>query len=104
MSDILSSKQPSRLVYLEAMAEGLPIVTTPAGGIPYMVEDGKSAIIVPPDDHQALADAILRLLSNSNLYRQLSAGWLSAYPSLVWDIDRRGLTQALFGRQEKLSS
>lgn len=89
---------------LEAMAEGLPMVTTPAGGIPYMVEDGESAIIVPPDDHQALADAILRLLSNSQLYRRLSAAGLSAYPRLVWDIDRRGLSQALFGRQEKLSS
>lgn len=104
MSDILSSKQPSRLVYLEAMAEGLPMVTTPAGGIPYMVEDGESAIIVPPDDHRTLADAILRLLSNSHLYRQLSAPGLSAFPHLVWDIDRRGLSQALFGRREKLSS
>jgi len=80
------------------------MVTTPAGGIPYMVEDGKSAIIVPPDDHQALADAILRLLSNSHLYRRLSAAGLSAYPHLVWDIDRRGLSHALFGRQEKPSS
>jgi glycosyltransferase involved in cell wall biosynthesis len=44
---------------LEAMASGLPIVSTAAGGIPDMVRHGEEALLVPVDDEQALAEAII---------------------------------------------
>lgn len=57
---------------IEASACGLPVVTTDAGGIPYMVEDGVSALVVPKGDWQAMAQAILRLLDDPALASRLS--------------------------------
>jgi glycosyltransferase involved in cell wall biosynthesis len=50
-------------VIIEAMASGLPVVSTTVGGIPEMVSDG-DGILVPPQDPAALADALDRALSN----------------------------------------
>jgi glycosyltransferase involved in cell wall biosynthesis len=49
---------------LEAMSSAKPLVATRAGGIPEYVEDGKTGLIVEPGDSQALADALLDLLSD----------------------------------------
>lgn len=50
------------LVFLEAMAQGKPVVGTSIGGIPEVVEDGVTGILVAPGDAAALAEAILELL------------------------------------------
>ena len=49
---------------LDAMACARPIVATAAGGIPEIVEDGVNGLLVPPRDHAALADAIVRVLKD----------------------------------------
>lgn len=58
---------------LQAMLTCLPIVTTPVGAIAEAVEDGASALIVPPRDSAALRDGLLRLADNSALAAQLGA-------------------------------
>ncbi|MBI3291371.1 MAG: glycosyltransferase, partial [Elusimicrobia bacterium] len=69
---VLSSKEEGLgSVLLEAMALGKPIAATTAGGIPEVVADGKTGLLVPPRDPQALADVILRLLRDSTLREQL---------------------------------
>lgn len=55
------------LVLLEAMAAGLPVVTTDEGAIPDMVRDGENGFICPAKDSVSIADAIRNLLDNSDL-------------------------------------
>jgi glycosyltransferase involved in cell wall biosynthesis len=59
---------------LEAMASGLPLVGTTVGGIPEIIEDGVSGVLVPPRDPAALAASFLRLLREADLRAALGAG------------------------------
>ena len=51
-------------VFMEAMATGRPVVSCSLSGIPELVRDGETGVLVPPDDPGALADAIARLAAN----------------------------------------
>ena len=62
------------VVLIEAMELGLPIVASNVGGIPDVVIDGETGILVPEKDPEALASAYKRLASNSELISQLLAG------------------------------
>jgi glycosyltransferase involved in cell wall biosynthesis len=58
---------------LDAMAYGLPVVATAAGGIPEAVEDGVSGRLVPPREPGALADALVSVLESEAVRRSLGA-------------------------------
>lgn len=58
---------------IEAFSAGLPVVTTGAGGIPHIVEDGRNGLMVEIDDPEAMASAVLSLLSDPDLSRRLIA-------------------------------
>lgn len=60
------------LSLIEAQAAGLPLVSTNSGGIPYVVTDGETGLLVPPDDDAAMADAALRLLDDPALVSRIS--------------------------------
>jgi glycosyltransferase involved in cell wall biosynthesis len=66
-----SHREGLPMVLLEAMAHGRAIVATPVGGIPSLVEDGVTGVLVPQGDAQALREAITRLLENPELRRKL---------------------------------
>lgn len=55
------------LSLLEAFAAGLPVVTTDAGGIPYMVANGETGFVVSKGDHEAMAERAIRLLADNEL-------------------------------------
>jgi glycosyltransferase involved in cell wall biosynthesis len=58
---------------IEAFACGLPVVTTRAGGIPYVVEHERNGLLVDCGDHEALAAAALRLLEDAALAQRVIA-------------------------------
>ncbi len=58
---------------LEAQAAGVSIVAFAAGGVPEVVVDGETGLLVPPGDTAALAAAVIRLLGDPNLRQQLGA-------------------------------
>jgi glycosyltransferase involved in cell wall biosynthesis len=60
-------------VLVEAMACGLPTITTAVSGIPEVVEDGVTGLIVPVDDPEATADAIERLRRDRSLAERIAA-------------------------------
>lgn len=67
-----SHSEGSPNVLLEAMAANLPIVATEVGGVPEMVTNNESALLVPPNDPRALARAISSLLTDRDLAQRLT--------------------------------
>ena len=59
-------------VLAEAMAMGLPVVSTPISGIPELIDDGEHGLLVPPRDPRALADALYRVLVDPALHQRLA--------------------------------
>ncbi len=52
-------------VLLEAMASGRPVVSTRLSGLPEIVDDGRTGLLVPPGDHAALAEAVAALITDA---------------------------------------
>jgi glycosyltransferase involved in cell wall biosynthesis len=59
-------------VLAEAMACGVPVVSTAISGIPEIIDDGVHGLLVPPRDAEALADALQRVLSDAALHARLA--------------------------------
>jgi glycosyltransferase involved in cell wall biosynthesis len=62
---------------LDAMACGRPVVATTAGGMPEVVADGRTGILVPPRDHEAMASAIVTLLTDDAARADMGAAGLA---------------------------
>ncbi len=73
------------LVYLEAGAYGLPVVGTRTGGVPDAVRDGETGFLAEPDDVKGIADALLRLLTNPELARQMGRANREWAETLSWE-------------------
>ena len=56
----------------EAMVLGVPVIATSVGGIPELIEDGVSGVLVPPKNAKMLAEAIKTVLLDKNLRDSLS--------------------------------
>ena len=97
------------LSLIEAMAASLPVVATRVGGIPDVVEEGRSGFLVPAGDDEAMAERILRLARNSALSQQLGeagcarAAALFSEERMVAEYDQmyREMTRKAPGRRER---
>ncbi len=72
------------LVAVEAMACGTPVVATRVGGLRFTVEDGEGGLLVPPRDAAALADAVRRVLGDTDLRSRLGAGARETAARFSW--------------------
>ncbi len=81
--------QPCTLI--EASACGIPVVATAVGGIPDMVHDGVDALLTPPGDATALADAVLRVVQQPELARALGRAGIDNARAYAWPAVRARL-------------
>lgn len=82
---------------LEAFASGVPVVSTDAGGVPDIVTDGQSGLLVPVGDAPALARAVLRVLDDPALAQRLAQAGLAEAQRYAWP-RVRGLWLAAYRR------
>jgi L-malate glycosyltransferase len=73
---LASIEESFPLSTLEAMAAGLPLVTTTAGGLPECVVNGETGLLVRPRDANALADALIEVATNASLRSRFGAAGL----------------------------
>lgn len=74
---------------LEAGAFGLPVVATAVGGVPHLLRDGETGLLVPDGDVVAMAAAVRRLLDEPGLAATLSANGRALAESCAWEPVRR---------------
>jgi glycosyltransferase involved in cell wall biosynthesis len=67
------------LVLMEAQQHALPVIATWIGGIPEVVQNGQSGLLVPPGDHAALGNAIVKLAGDPSLRVKLGAAGRATY-------------------------
>lgn len=71
---------------IEAMATGLCIVSTDVGGLPYLLTHEHDALLVPPDDAEAMANAIRRILTEPGLAERLSRNARATAEQFDWSV------------------
>ena len=69
---------------LESMASGVPVVSTDVGGVPFILEDGRTGLLVPPGDAQAMAAALYRLLTDEALWQSLVTASQAEVQRYAW--------------------
>lgn len=69
---------------VEAAAYGVPVVATAVGGVPYLLDDGRTGLLVPDSDAGAMADAVRRLMADPDLAATLSANGRRLAEASAW--------------------
>ena len=69
---------------LEALACQLAVVSTNVGGVPYIVEDGATALLVPPDDPEAMARSICSLIEEPALCQRIACAGRASVQQYSW--------------------
>lgn len=94
-----SISEGSPVVVMEAMACGVPIIGSRAGGISEMLVHDYSGLLVDPGDAEGLADSIIRLLSDEKLKKELSKGAVSTAEALKKNEFEDLLQKAIFSKR-----
>ncbi len=93
----LSRSEALGNVFLEAQASGCAVIATNIGGIPEIVKDQESGLLVPPDDIDASAKAIKSLLADPGLRARLSIAAKKGMERYDWQVISMAYTRALSG-------
>ena len=98
---LAGQRESTPTALLEAMTAGLPIITTPSGGIKDLVEDGVNGLIVPERDARALAEAIHTLAENAPLRAEMSIRNRARGAGFDWSAVAGTITQAYFNAEAR---
>lgn len=79
------------LVILEALSQGLPVISTPNSGAPDVLSDGVDGFIIPIRDSEALVERVARLARDRSLLRDMSEAALATARRATWDVYRQRL-------------
>jgi glycosyltransferase involved in cell wall biosynthesis len=74
------------VVFLEAMASGIPVISARAGGVPELVEHGRNGLLIEPGDAGELTELLLRLLADRPLQQRLQKAGLET--AQQFDVER----------------
>ena len=80
---------------IEAMALGFPIISTNVGGIPYLLQDKKTGLLVPPNDKKSILSTIKGLLQYPNLAESLSQNARNQSENFDWEIVKKDWKEVL---------
>jgi glycosyltransferase involved in cell wall biosynthesis len=97
---LASCNEGNPLSAMEAMAAGLPVVATAVGGVPELVTNGKSGLLVSPGDCEGLASAMLRLSRDDELRRSMARS-SAAHASQAFSADR--MARAYMNAYERIA-
>jgi glycosyltransferase involved in cell wall biosynthesis len=87
------------LVIAEAMSFGVPVIASPVGGVPELIEDGVTGILARPTDTRALTEAMLKMLTDESLRLNSSTAGLKKIKN---GYDATGFVKAVEALYEKL--
>ncbi len=73
------------IVFIEAQAVGVPVIGTNVGGIPDVIKDGETGLLVPPRSSRAIADAVIKIFQNKELAHKLVGGAKKELHRFDWD-------------------
>jgi nucleoside-diphosphate-sugar epimerase/glycosyltransferase involved in cell wall biosynthesis len=80
-----SRREGQGIAFVEAQAAGTPVIGTNVGGIPEVISDGATGLLVPPENPEALAQAILKLLREPEYAKQLAENAKRTVFRYDWD-------------------
>jgi glycosyltransferase involved in cell wall biosynthesis len=95
----ISLQEGLPIALLEAMAMKRPVIATPVGGIPEVIQDGKNGMLVSPEPEE-IAKGIITLLNDSNLRTSLAEeGYLTAKQKFNWEKTAKEFTEIYRGER-----
>lgn len=97
-----SSNDSLPTTIIEAMASGLPVVTTPVGSIPSLVQDGANGTLIKPGNASALEHAIANILKDTKLANHMRQNNIRAVQQATWQ-QRADQTQEVFKKLTPLA-
>jgi glycosyltransferase involved in cell wall biosynthesis len=90
---------------MEAMAMGLPVITTNAGGVPELVDHEQDGLLVNPKEPAAIAGAVERVLHNSALAERLaSAGRAKIERSFHSALSAQAIARNILGQVKRVTA
>ncbi len=86
------------MVLIEGMAHKCVAIGTKVGGIPYAINEKNDGLLVPPKDSKAIADAIIKILDNPKLAKQMGEnGYKKVKENFTWDIQIKKMDEIIRG-------